>query len=180
MKLQELWWNRELKEHPGSGCVIMRPGRTLQETDCRSDEAVLEMYHELVRYRMMLSRAKYIYFTNDRDICNLHEAGYVHRDIRRRNILKFGKKCRLIDYGQAAKKGCKTIKRREDSMFRRAGPRISRMKDGSLLLMHRTCFITWSLGAEFLWEATDDHEMLFRTLVELRTGVYYPKNRDHA
>jgi serine/threonine protein kinase len=92
----------------------------------------------------------------------LHQSGYVHRDIRLANILKFGDHVQLIDYGFACKKGEQSSQGLFDAMVQRAGPVFQQLHG--------------RYGNSLQWHRTTDHEMLMRVLIN-REMKKVPCNR---
>ena len=85
-------WFQRCPKLPQQGCVIfMRCGVPFAMTD----EAAM---------KSCLSLEK-VYSDCFNDLVYIHEKGYVHTDIRMANIVKFGDKFSLVDFGLAVREG---------------------------------------------------------------------------
>ena len=120
------WWNRQ--HECAAGAIIMNQGTACDEVS--SNEIMSGVCRSLFA---------------------LHQSGYVHRDIRLPNILKFGDHVQLIDYGFACKKGEQSSQGLFDAMVQRAGPVFQQLHG--------------RYGNSLQWHRTTDHEMLMRVLI---------------
>ena len=131
------WWDLQSQEFPsGAGAIFMNNG-----TEC-----------EKVSPSDIMAGVC-------RSLFALHQSGYVHRDIRFPNILKFGDQIQLIDYGFAREQGDYSA----DGLFER--------------MINRSQVVFRQLSANYArnlqWYPTTDHEMLIWLLINRDTPSLY-------